>query len=792
METFSVNWQQTDFVTRWCTTIGSDDSPYGDVFREILVNPVVLAFASEVLARRRDGAAQRSDWHLPLYRGVAEQHHELSGSYTTANIRNWHSGAAERTDLAGLRVLDLGCGEAYLGRWLGRMGASYVGVDLPPKPASPLQLAQSRFLNEVKTGVIHPDKFRLVSADLDGSSFEAAPLDEALQNEGPDLVIMAVLLDHLSDPEPLLRWVGGLGERYQKIPAILCWTLNPDYYQANSTDITVDGPLPHSRIRHHLAPVRSIGGAVPVLLRCPLTYESHFAETNLNVIQTAPLDFPRHPASLEGQEASFRDGEPPFISWHLCQRARSIRPGDHSTLESLFNQPTCLLSQLPEEQKQLLREHLGLIAVETYTAYSTLLCPHNLGGDLLIVLVGTALLSVRGVVKRTFSPLDLLGDFETWSDKLPKRYFYPIAGGPDGVTVLRIPRKLVQVLLKNARSAGELLFLQLRDRFYDQMWLYEMRYVSKKTLKYLPGRLDIDVGIVNRIARVILFASGLEHETFSRTSGVHLAFLSINDLLELTREGSSRGSSDQELHTVFNILVGTRVIDSFHPIDLYSEQFDVKYTKMLTDDVLSSRLARFVWEGVMREAAQSIYGTLLDVPDAAVKRCLTGESVPEFSLADGITATNGKVKVSAKQAFLNGPLRTADRQKIPREMVESWFRYVAKAHYFLFRQVRQYFIMINDQFMLRAIALADDDASVEQLILAQSRTVEPETHLLQERVKRENLWSDSGFLRRKRYLQGISDFVRADLAKGARLAFSGRLTPKHNADKTMLDETFHI
>ncbi|MEW8052847.1 MAG: methyltransferase domain-containing protein [Candidatus Thiodiazotropha sp.] len=797
MKKATEHWQQHNLTTCWAKKIGSNNNPYGDIFREILVNPIVVAFAKEALTAKKKNSTEDPHFRLPLYNGVAEQHHSILGNYETEKIRDWHSDTEKSTDLTGIRVLDLGCGEAYLGRWLTRMGATYIGVDLPKKPASPLEYAETRFSQEVKSNAIQPRQFHLIPADLDGSHFDPAPLDLALDNEGPDIIVMNVLLDHLTNPAPLLRWIGDLYKEYKKRPTILCWTLNPDYYQGNEEDNFIDGPLTGSIIRYHIAPIRSIGESVPVFLRCPLTYESYFTDANLNVIQTTPLDFPRHPKYLGGEDKSFHDGESPFIAWQLCQRALSICPTEANDLEALFSNSACVLNQLVNKQRNLLRKQITSLKVEDYSANAPLVYPHNLGGDLIIIFKGTAFLNIRGENKRKFSVPELLGDFETWSDELPKRYLYPVYAGEDGATVMRIPNRVVQRLLQNAKTLSELIFSQLRDRFYSQIWLYEMRYLSKsyflKGLDQTDGDLKVNIGRVNRIARAILYASGLESEKFSRTSRHSSVFLPVNDLVSFTREGVSSGDSPELMKKIINILVGIRVIDSFPPSNLYDLDNDTK-TTVIDTDVRSSRLARIIWEQIMLDAAQSIYSSHWKKLNSIEVRCLSGESIPEFSLMYSIVnLKNGQIKKEAKHALSasGGPLHTAEAVGIPRDLVESWFRYIAKAQYFLFKQERPCLTFINNPFLLRSIAL-DDDPWIEQLLLAQCQANEPVTHRLKKRIQKEELWPKSEFPRRKRYLLAIREFVKSDLAKGSRLAFSGLLTPENKVDMTMQKETFKV
>jgi SAM-dependent methyltransferase len=88
-------------------------------------------------------------------------------------------------DVAGLDVVELGCGTAYLSGWLARQGARPVGVDL-----TPAQLATARRCQE---------RFGLVFPLVEGNA-EDAPLADA----SFDLVVSEYGASVWCDPE---RWV---------------------------------------------------------------------------------------------------------------------------------------------------------------------------------------------------------------------------------------------------------------------------------------------------------------------------------------------------------------------------------------------------------------------------------------------------------------------------------------------------------------------------------------------------------------------------------------------------------
>jgi SAM-dependent methyltransferase len=80
-------------------------------------------------------------------------------------------------DVAGLDVVELGCGTAYFSAWLAKLGARPVGVDV-----TPAQLATARRMME-KTGI----EFPLVEADAAETGLPDASFDLALSEYGASI-----------------------------------------------------------------------------------------------------------------------------------------------------------------------------------------------------------------------------------------------------------------------------------------------------------------------------------------------------------------------------------------------------------------------------------------------------------------------------------------------------------------------------------------------------------------------------------------------------------------------------
>ncbi len=106
----------------------------------------------------------------------------------------------------GARVLDVGCAEGYLARALAERGCTVVGLEFDPRAAS-----AARDVCE-----------RVVVGDVEDPAVRE-------QVDGPfDRVLFGDVLEHLRDPEAVLRWaatlLGADGRAVVSLPNIAHWT----------------------------------------------------------------------------------------------------------------------------------------------------------------------------------------------------------------------------------------------------------------------------------------------------------------------------------------------------------------------------------------------------------------------------------------------------------------------------------------------------------------------------------------------------------------------------------------
>ena len=109
------DWYNPELCGAWIDEMGK----YGDLPRQVFSLPIVLGLARTLSAKRPilSGLMKKSIFELT---------EKLGGE--TINYKCTTGDAP----LYGLKCLDLGCGEGYLGRYLSEFGVNYLGLDGSP------------------------------------------------------------------------------------------------------------------------------------------------------------------------------------------------------------------------------------------------------------------------------------------------------------------------------------------------------------------------------------------------------------------------------------------------------------------------------------------------------------------------------------------------------------------------------------------------------------------------------------------------------------------------------------
>jgi SAM-dependent methyltransferase len=386
------NWNKPELVAKWVELSKNN----GDICRQFLVNPIIF----ELLSGTKD------DHENLLYQAFAGWFEKFGDNLKRDGNEIHEDWYLQWSPEISTTILDLGCGEGYRGSWLGTNRAKYVGVD-------------------VSTGLLDAARLRRstntswLEADLDDPNSAIAKIQkEYPPNAPPNWVFAITLIDHLAQPEELLRAVADMYD-YTHKGRMLVVTCNPLFYRSAQV---AGAP---NRVR--IASVRGDAGKVDVYLRSTAEMRRLFRDCGLQIVDEASPLLPFALANLGDAKAlQIFDSEEynlaygPLNFWLLELQGTRREPVEAGALEKQRERfaagpreaavAAYLLNALQGKENSVWWRYIG--------KNSNLVRPHNLGGRLFIVESGA--LELRGPVQLEgtsrssfrFNPGDIIGELE--------------------------------------------------------------------------------------------------------------------------------------------------------------------------------------------------------------------------------------------------------------------------------------------------------------------------------------------------------------------------------------------
>ena len=797
------DWQSQEVVEAWSAANGSRAFPFGDEWRMALVNPVALEVARRMaseLASISESPETVWDGHnsseaVPLDLGLLIQR-EHSGANDSETLLNWHMSLIKEPDyrncLDPLTVLDLGCGEGYLGRWLCKLGARYIGVDVsagmvaeanqraerkPRKQQSAKKTRQGR----ATCGEL--DRLQFSDLDLEGAMFaeNRSRLDNLVESFGrPHLVVMNILLEHLEDPQPILNWIGERLSTYPRPTKLLLFTLNPDYFYES---IKKPGTQKHkgegvTRLRARIA---SANTEVAVFLRSTKRVEQLLRDNRLQLHQYAPLHFPfGFSPSCEERKVA---GIAPFQVFLAGALPRAEEVEDVNTiLKELASSGPCLLSSLTEIEARFLLRHGKDLDIVNFAPGETVFPQHNMGGDVVAVCQGSLELKDGGETLQEFGEGELVGDLETSIAGHAAYYIYSVKASRQGARLLRIPARIISELVSLQPSFGGSLFHGLRDRLVIANWVYNSRgrvapsvnhgrdsasrfgegieRVPIKKLRFKMKGSDAD-----RIARILLGAAEAERQSAKRAPEGNMVLLSFEDL---HRRTGLNLKSPWHLGHVLSLMTHLSIADGFPGSSLRSHR-DVKpqYEKH--------------WRDIVADATAAYLISFLDEStDAKHGMDTLSHVVQDYRLSAGAQWRSHKgwaKDIRDLKTEIDGRYR-GKRQQAWQMAVHNWLQYLCRVNQFWYDQMPAFFYL-QDSRMLRRLAL-DHEGELVSSFAARFRAlqvpedVEDKGYRNIGDLTQEIIAKQPG--RVELYIEKVTEFFRADLhALSGSLNFSGHI-----------------
>ena len=750
------NWTGSTVVN-----YSSAQGKLGDDWRQRLVNPAVFQVLSDLCQPKHIAR------YAPIEHSLCEQRKWLRDG-TDRTLLQWHTLIQEQNAnrFAGTVVLDLGCGEGYLNRWLAPMGIVYQGVDgskgLLEQAVKKTSSGKGKpylvtDLKKVREG--KPFQATLAEIDLDDDK-SIAKLSRFLgASATPALIVATIVLDHLCHPEKILNW---LNENLPETPLLL-FTLNPDYF--GKTDVEPNKP--------QAATIASANEQVTVVFRAKQDYDVLLRDSRYLVRQSALLNFELNEKTRP--QADQCPGIAPFLAFLATPQPKAVRDQVRvrAALEALRAVKGSALNALSSTEYGGLLEHAQDLELIDYPK-DDVLAPNNIGGDLLVVVSGQLrLVAPRGGFEIPFKPGDMLGEVETGStDDRCAYYLYPVKAIEPKNEILRIPCRLLRPLMEDTSGLHSFLFRRLREKLSITEWEYGVRdhnpdghSTKDKTLFHIVDWKDSD-----KVARALLAASQAERLSGSRGRQGRSILLD-NDILasvirkaaRKTVKSNNKKNATTPVNEVLRFLTWMGIADGFAGAALLDRE-DSKY----------------LWAAVLKESCDLILKpglaeTEADWLDNNIVKDITadlGQMVSKGSWTKRWVDPTNSSSVYVK--LMNPGPRIPNVPKDWKERVERWFYFLYRVNSLLHDKAPQ-FIYVHDFALLRALATEGDkclqgimEDRLEALGLEQAKSVKKSFSVMAETMQK-----DFGG-RLAFYIDRLRAFLLADLrANRGALEFSG-------------------
>lgn len=471
-------------------------------------------------------------------------------------------------DLADLKVLDLGCGEAFLGRWLVQMGARYLGVDREEKV---LAAAAEK---AAKLGLDTPVRPCNLVTDLDGLPNHLSALAEELWGtSGPDLVTITGVLDHIEDCRALMSrlavWSQSVRKTLGAAPDFAIATLNPFFFRSLADLDKARRAAPNSQVDVYLAVGNCHSKAI---LRWPLEYERLFVDAGFHVLTSTSPDLGRLPPAIYAELESAcgnRTGAlaeqdrihvGPFVLWLL--RPRNVgRRQDKDALVDISGR-----SDVVGDIVRLLGELPNFPEVRRITFSEDEVIEHagELGGGCYAVISGAVLRYTSSTPAQAFCDGDIFGEFEAGPNPTSDRYRDDLIAGQGGCELLYIPPGTLAKLLDLPQaSVAKALFATLRARMSQYSWTWLDRATARGAIERdeqaQPAKKAKKGGVSDRtyghLARALLF--GLSRERMDQDDGAPAGMVAGRPDLQRFIQGEEGDAFNDAI----DLLTGAGIID---------------------------------------------------------------------------------------------------------------------------------------------------------------------------------------------------------------------------------------
>jgi len=439
---------------------------YGDIYRRLLVNPIISGLLQQ----------QDSLQEPPLFAALYQWLNEDGKSFEPLPDKpdSWYAAWSTRTLPQKIRILDIGCGDGYRGRWLKHKRVTYKGIDGSD------QLVAAGQASKLDVNLDNLELPGVIAKNLSNWN-----------GEHPHWIFLITVLDHLKNPQQLLSEIAQLYD-YGDEGNIFVVTCNPRFYRQ---PITTDGSKPTTV---EIETIKEGDAHVQVYFRTRTHLRRLFRDAGLHVIDELSPWLPNLLAYLRGEirEEAFNGAIPPLHFWLL--RAQSTKRSSVSKpeIQAWANELASLSSIRQKATGELLAalmEHDEHLCEKLYWRKIPPGVPVtsrvNLGGRLFVPRRGTFELyegSARSLTQPLTDTIPVLrferdeyfGELELFIQdeeraRMYTRSVYAAPQQPAGLRespeLLEIPSDVVQRLMKNPNGLGSPMLGALRRKVLDTL-----------------------------------------------------------------------------------------------------------------------------------------------------------------------------------------------------------------------------------------------------------------------------------------------------------------------------------
>lgn len=516
------DWDNAETAKAWADAVAEG----GDVFHHFILKPYLAAALCSVSKPEPQTSCV---FYKILANAFGTEVTGQSQSLIDLRVALEASIEAALIQVGQLRVLDIGGGEGFVGRWLAKHCSRYAVIDVS-RDLIKYGIERTRAsggVTEFLLGDLNSlkefdsfDQWLEQGCEVKWRSKDAP--SKKLSLDEFDVVLCNNVLDHLTAPAPFLaRLAKSMGQAPSRPPLILS-TLNPDFFvgaeQWPQRPPTHDGSGDARKVR--MGPASR---DVTVIPRGWMVVEYLLNAAKFNILCCDPVHICQYPAPVQ-EELMRRAGLDhypaggPFLLWHLSS-AHHEQPLSKAEAEVAMDKFEVLREMSPAQRKHVV-ENLHDVTRVSYAPFEPIAFPSNLPHGFFLVEKGEAEMVVKSGKRQVFGSLSGFGELETGRDVFVSRFLYPVRAGAQGCTAIRIGKDLVADLLESEdhRSLGSTLFDVLRGRVSTYSWVYHRpSYISRDKPPLVVQ--NANARECENLARLLLFACTMEGGQLRKSFG---------------------------------------------------------------------------------------------------------------------------------------------------------------------------------------------------------------------------------------------------------------------------------